>query len=98
MSTGQNIDESNETFLNNVQFDYRLDQNSSKFLKLFYNRDSYDWLEGYVGKFGAGFVWKRQLRHFKDIFKFKDTSDMMPPVNDSSATKQRQSTQNTNSK
>lgn len=98
VSTGQNIDESNETFLNNVQFDYRLDQNSSKFLKLFYNRDSYDWLEGYVGKFGAGFVWKRQLRHFKDIFKFKDTSDMMPPVNDSSATKQRQSTQNTNSK
>jgi len=83
VSTGSDVDNSDQTFFNNVVFDYRLDNNSSKYLKLFYNRDSYDWLEGYVGKYGVGFVWKRRLRHFKDLFRFKDTEDIVPMQRDS---------------
>lgn len=86
VSTGSDVDNTDQTFFNNVVFDYRLDKNSSKYLKLFYNRDSYDWLEGNVGKYGVGFVWKRRLRHFKDLFRFKDKEEVMPMMRDSANT------------
>ena len=70
VSSGAEIENQNETFFDNVTFEYRLSPNSNKYLKLFYDRDSYDWLEGYVEQFGGGFVWRRKLRHFKDIFRF----------------------------
>ena len=77
----------NETFFDNVQFEYRLNQGSSQFLKLFYDRDSYDWLEGQVGQYGAGFIWRRKLNHFQELFRLKDPSNRTFPTN---ATPQRQ--------
>lgn len=47
---------------------------SNQYFKLFYDRNSYDWIEGNVGRYGAGFIWRRKLRHFKDIFKLKNES------------------------
>ncbi len=70
VSTGAEVENQNDTFFDNVTLEYRLSPTSNKYLKLFYDRDSYDWLEGYVEQFGGGFVWRRKLRHFKDIFRF----------------------------
>ena len=72
LSTGSNMDNQNQSFFDNVTFEYRLNQNASKYLKLFYDRNSYDWIEGNVGEYGAGFIWRRKLQHFSDIFKFKN--------------------------
>ena len=55
--------------------EYRLSPNSNKYLKFFYDRATYDWLEGYVGQFGGGFVWRRKLQSLKDIFRFKRKTD-----------------------
>ena len=57
-----------------------MSQASNKYLKLFYERDSYDWLEGYVSEFGAGFLWRRKLQHFKDLFRFGNDSQTVPPA------------------
>ena len=70
VSTGAEVENQNDTFFDNVTLEYRLSPTSNKYLKLFYDRDSYDWLEGYVEQFGGGFIWRRKLRHFKDIFRF----------------------------
>lgn len=78
LSTGSDVSSQNQTFFNNVQFEYRLNEGSSKFLKLFYNRDSYDWLEGEIGQYGAGFIWRRKLSHFQELFRFKDSKTTMP--------------------
>lgn len=82
LSTGADVEGQNEQFFNNITFEYRMNQNSTKYLKLFYSRDSYDWLEGNVGEYGAGFLWRRKLRHFKDIFRLKEESDtpQRPPA------------------
>ncbi len=77
VSSGAEIENQNNTFFDNVTFEYRMSQTSNKYLKLFYDRDSYDWLEGDVGKFGAGFLWKRKLQHFRDIFRFKTDTPIM---------------------
>lgn len=80
LSSGSDMERQNNSFFNNVQFEYRLNEKSSQFLKLFYERDSYDWLEGNVSEYGGGFIWRRKLQHFKDIFQLKDKSNMMMPT------------------
>jgi hypothetical protein len=77
LSSGSDIENQNNSFFNNVQFEYRLNEKSSQFLKLFYERDSYDWLDGNVSEYGGGFIWRRKLEHFKDIFQLKDKSNRM---------------------
>ena len=78
LSTGSDVENQNESFFNNVQFEYRLNKNSSQFLKMFYERDSYDWLEGNISEYGGGFIWRRKLQHFMDIFHWKDKKDTLP--------------------
>ncbi len=81
VSTGEEIDErDNNAFFNNMELEYRIDQKSSKYLRLFYNNNTYDWLEGRIGEYGAGFMWRRKLRHFKDIFRFSNDQDLLPPI------------------
>ena len=38
-------------------------------MKLFYNENVYDWLEGYTSQYGGGYMWKRKLDSFWDIFR-----------------------------
>lgn len=81
ISTGSDVGDQNQNLFNNVIFEYRLNQAASKYVKLFYERDRYDWLEGNVGEYGVGFVWKRKVEHFKDLFKFKEKpANMLAPV------------------
>ena len=79
VSTGSETTQ-NQSFLTNVAFEYRLSPNSNQYVKLFYNRDSYDWLEGEIGEYGVGFLWRRKLQHFKDIFNFKSDANMPMPL------------------
>lgn len=79
LSTGADVKNQNESFFDNVTFEYRLSDRSNKYVKLFYDRNSYDWLEGNVGEYGAGFIYRRKLSRLWDIFSFKkedDTPDM----------------------
>ena len=80
LSTGQDVATQNESFFSNISFEYRLNEASTKYLRLFYDRDSYDWLEGDMGQYGAGFIWRRKLQHFRDLFKFKETKNEMPAM------------------
>lgn len=58
-----------QSFFDNVMMEYRLNEEGTKNIKLFYNQNVYDWLEGYTGEYGAGFIWRRKLDRFSDIFK-----------------------------
>jgi hypothetical protein len=82
VSTGAELDQNqrNNSFFDNVELEYRLDKNSSKYLRLFYDNNKYDWLEGPLGQYGIGFKWQRKLQHFKDIFRFKSEKQVMPPM------------------
>ena len=80
LSSGAEVSTTDESFFDNVTVEYRLSPISNIYLNGFYERDSYDWLEGTVSKYGGGFLWKRQVRHFKDIFRFKSSNEKMPPL------------------
>ena len=70
VSTGPEVANQNESFFDNVTLEYRLGESSDKYLKVYYDNNSYDWLEGTVREYGAGFIWRRSLQNFKDIFSF----------------------------
>ena len=72
VSTGAELQQRNNSFLDNVSLEYRLDQTANKFVTLFYQNNSYDWLDGYTQKYGGGFTWRRSLNSFWDIFRFND--------------------------
>ena len=93
ISTGSNVSDRNQAFFDNVTFEYRLSQTSNKYLKLFYSHDAYDWLEGENSEYGAGFIWRRRVNHFSDLFRFKsDDTDAL----DISRLKAPRDTTNTN--
>ena len=59
-----------QSFFDNVSMEYRLNQEGTQNLKLFYQQNVYDWLEGYTSEYGVGFIWRRKLDNFWDIFRF----------------------------
>ena len=71
----------NNSFFDNVTMEYRLNQDATKNLKIFYNQNVYDWLEGYTGQYGVGFVWRRKLNSLADILTLwkKEPQPMMSP-------------------
>ena len=87
VSTGPDVANQNESFFDNVTLEYRLGDSSDKYLKLYYDNNSYDWLEGTVREYGAGFIWRRSLQHFKDIFRFGKKKEALPA--DSTKNKKR---------
>ncbi len=78
LSSGADAAMTNETFFDNVSVEYRVSPVSNMYLNLFYVRDSYDWLEGNVSRFGGGFLWRKKLNSLSDIFRWK-TMDTTAP-------------------
>lgn len=58
-----------DNIFDNVALEYRLNQSNSTNLRLFYDRATYDFLEGYVGQYGVGIIWKKQLQSLRQLFK-----------------------------
>ena len=81
VSTGAEMENSrndNNMFFNNVELQYRLNKGASMYVRAFYNNNTYDWLEGQIGEYGAGFTWRRKLAKFTDIFRFKSDNQQLP--------------------
>ena len=77
VSTGTEV-YGKQSFFDNVSLEYRLDDTANKYVKLFFDNNAYDWLEGYTQLYGGGFIWRRTLQHFKDIFTFRTDDDRLP--------------------
>lgn len=78
VSTGAEIQNQNKSFLDNVTLEYRLDDTANKYVSLFYQNNSYDWLDGYTQLYGVGFIWRRKLSSLSELFQFKTTTPNAP--------------------
>lgn len=76
ISTGPDVSGQNKQFFDNVEVLYRLSEVSNKYMQLMYQRSVYDFLEGYVGQYGAGFMWKKKVLRLSDLFR--NTSNTIP--------------------
>ncbi|GAB6982998.1 translocation/assembly module TamB domain-containing protein [Prevotella dentasini] len=80
VSTGSNYSQENGAYFDNFSLEYRMNKKETKYLKLYYEREAYDYLEGSLSEFGAGFMWKRKLAHFRDIFRFRSRQPLAVPA------------------
>ena len=83
VSTGENnVQGQKQSFFDNVTMEYRLNQDATQYVKLFYTQNAYDWLDGYTSEYGGGFIWRRKLSNFWDIFRFwrKEPQPTMRPM------------------
>lgn len=88
VSSGTDDPNQNESFFDNVTFEYRLGDTSNKYLRLFYDNNSYDWLEGTTQEFGVGFTWRKSMQHFRDLFR--KTKTVVPQSSQNVTDRQRQ--------
>lgn len=78
ISTGSEASGQSNTFFDNVELQYRMSDTSNQYLQVSYKANVYDFLEGYVSQYSAGYMWKRKLQNFRDIFQFGDKNLSMP--------------------
>ena len=68
ISTGNDVSGQNRSFFDNVDVQYRLSETSNQYMRLFFKDNVYDFLEGYVRQYGAGYMYKRKLQKLRDLF------------------------------
>ena len=68
ISTGPDVSGQNKSFFDNVEVEYRLSESANRYVTMFYKRSVYDYLEGYVGQFGAGYMWKKKAQTLRELF------------------------------
>ena len=71
VSTGADAQNSAESFIDNVAVEYRLDKSASRYVRVFYDRDTQDPLEGQLTKTGAGLVLRRKTDRLGELFIFR---------------------------
>ena len=88
VSTGSEMQGQNQSFFDNVTMEYRLSPTSNQYVKLFYKQNAYDWLDGYTGEYGGGYIWKRKLDSFWDIFSFGTKQPLPNTISNSRRTQE----------
>lgn len=68
----------NQTFIDNVAIEWRLDQSGSRYLKLFFDKNNQSILEGEITETGMGYVVRKQFARLKDIFTFRKKKSQFP--------------------
>ena len=70
ISTG-NAAVRDESFIDNISLEYRLDNSGTRYVKLFHDKKYANVLEGEVTETGAGIVLKKKVSKIKDLFIFQ---------------------------
>jgi hypothetical protein len=70
VSTGSNVTNDAESFIDNVRLEYRLDNSGTRYLQLFYDKNYESVLDGEVTEAGVGIVLRRKMDKLKELFIF----------------------------
>lgn len=71
VSTGSDAQNDAASFIDNISIEYRLDNSATRYVRVFYDRDSHDLLEGAMMKAGAGLVLRRKTDRLGELFLFR---------------------------
>ena len=71
VSTGNEADNSAASIIDNVTLEYRLDKGATRYVQVFYDRSTFDPLEGQLSKMGGGIVLRKKTAKLGELFIFK---------------------------
>ena len=71
VSTGSNATNSNESFIDNISLEYRLDRTGTRYIRAFHNKNYESILDGEITETGVGVVLRRKMDRLGELFIFK---------------------------
>lgn len=71
VQTGDDAHNSAASFIDNISLEYRLDNSGTRYVRIFYDREAHDPLEGSMMNTGAGMVLRRKTERLSDLFIFR---------------------------
>ena len=71
VSSGSEAENSAQSIINNVSIEYRLDKGATRYVRLYYDRDTESLLEGDIMEMGAGIVLRKKSNRLGELFIFK---------------------------
>lgn len=71
VSTGNEAENSAESFIDNITLEYRLDKGATRYVQIFYDHSTFDPLEGQLTKMGTGVVLRKKTNKLGELFIFK---------------------------
>lgn len=70
VSTGNNVQQ-DESFIDNISLEYRLDNSGTRYVKLFHDKNYESILDGEVTETGAGIVLRKKVSKVGELFIFR---------------------------
>ncbi|MBR1787911.1 MAG: translocation/assembly module TamB domain-containing protein [Bacteroidaceae bacterium] len=71
VSSGKEAQNTGESIINNVSIEYRLDKSASRYVRVYYDRNSESLLEGNITEMGAGIVFRKKSTRLGELFLFR---------------------------
>lgn len=71
VSTGADAVNNGASFIDNISLEYRLDQGASRYVRMFYDRNTQDPFEGQITEAGVGLVLKKKTNNIGELFIFR---------------------------
>lgn len=64
-----------DSFINNVSLEWKISENSNRYIRLFYDKNYESILEGEIIETGVGYVYKRKLNNLNELLIFRKKDD-----------------------
>lgn len=71
ISTGENAQNSAQSFIDNVALEWRLDNSGTRYVKLFHDKNYENILEGEITETGIGLVLRKKMSRLRQLFIFR---------------------------
>lgn len=71
VSTGNNVQQQDESFIDNISLEYRLDDSGTRYIKVFHDKTYENVLDGEVTETGAGLVLRKKVGKLGELFIFR---------------------------
>ncbi len=72
VSTGDNVENTGQSLIDNVSLEYRLDKSATRYVTLFYDKNYESLLEGEITEMGGSLVLRRKMTRLGELFIFKN--------------------------
>lgn len=71
ISTGDNVQQGDQTFIDNVSIEYRLDNSGTRYIRLFHDKNYDSILDGEITETGVGLVLRKKMSRLGELFIFR---------------------------
>ena len=82
ISTGEDAQQNNQSFIDNVSIEYRLDNSGTRYVKLFHDTNYDSILDGEIIETGVGLVLRKKMSRMGELFIFRKKKPVDLPDND----------------